>query len=208
MASSIIHIAVANEVNKVITKDRKKLLIGSIAPDVSKLVGENKIKSHFQDADDDIPNLDKFLNKYSDYLNDDFVLGYYIHIYTDYLWFKYFVPDFYNNGIIYKLDGTKANIDHDKMIEYFYNDYTSLNIKLIDEDKLELDIFYEELPAVENIIKEIPMDKINLIVNKTSIIVENSKKEKEYIFDMKIVNKFIDLAIEYILSDLKNKNIY
>ena len=208
MASSIIHVAVANEVNKVIKRDRKKLLIGSIAPDISKQLGRNKIESHFQDTDDDIPNLNKFLNKYSNYLSDDFVLGYYIHIYTDYLWFKYFVPDFYNNGIIYKLDGTKAEIDNKEMLKYFYNDYTSLNIKVIDKYELDLDIFYEELPVFEDIIKEIPMDKIHLIVDKAGIIIENSKEKKEYVFDMEKVYKFISLSVEYLLSDLKEKSIY
>ena len=208
MASSIIHVAVANEINKVIKKDRKKLLIGSIAPDISKHIGRSKIESHFQDTDDDIPNLNKFLNKYSNYLSDDFVLGYYIHIYTDYLWFKYFVPDFYNNGIIYKLDGTKAEIDNKEMLKYFYNDYTSLNIKVIDKYELDLDIFYEELPVFEDIIKEIPMDKIHLIVDKAGIIIENSKEKKEYVFDMEKVYKFISLSVEYLLSDLKEKSIY
>ncbi len=208
MASSIIHIAVANEINKVINRDRKKLLIGSIAPDISKHLGRKKIESHFQDQDDDIPNLNKFLNKYNNYLNDDFVLGYYIHIYTDYIWFKFFLPDFYDNGIIYKLDGTKSEIDEKEMIKYFYNDYTSLNIKLIDKYELDLDIFYEELPLFDDIIKEIPMDKIQLIVDKTGIIIENSKEEKEYVFDMEKIYKFISLCIEYLLSDLKEKNIY
>ena len=97
MASSMIHIAVANEINKVLNKDRTKLLIGTIAPDISKLVGENKVGSHFlEDENTDIPILDKFLDKYKDNLNDDFVLGYYIHLYTDYLWFKYFLPEFYD----------------------------------------------------------------------------------------------------------------
>lgn len=35
MASSVIHIAVANELNKVLKKDKKSILIGSIAPDIS-----------------------------------------------------------------------------------------------------------------------------------------------------------------------------
>ena len=37
MASSIIHVAVANELNKKLNVDRNQLLIGSIAPDISKL---------------------------------------------------------------------------------------------------------------------------------------------------------------------------
>ena len=47
MASSVIHICVANEINKVLKKDNRKLLIGTIAPDISKLIGESKYYSHF-----------------------------------------------------------------------------------------------------------------------------------------------------------------
>ena len=39
MASALIHIAVANEINKKLNKDKSKLLIGSRAPDISKIVG-------------------------------------------------------------------------------------------------------------------------------------------------------------------------
>ncbi len=42
MASSIIHMAVANELNKKLNRDNKSILIGSIAPDIAKLIGEDK----------------------------------------------------------------------------------------------------------------------------------------------------------------------
>ncbi len=204
MASSMIHIAVANEINKVLKRNNKHILIGSIAPDITKHIGMTKKDSHFQDTDEDLPHLDKFLNKYRYNLNDDFVLGYYIHLYTDYLWFKYFEPDFYKNGIIYKLDGTVENIPFEKKRDYFYNDYTNLNIKLIDKYNMDLSIFYEEVPKFKNIIKEIPMDKIDIIINQAGIIIENTKENKAYVFDMEVINKFIHASVEYILSNLKD----
>lgn len=204
MASSIIHIAVANEINKILNRNNKKILIGSISPDIAKLIGMNKKDSHFQDKDDTLPCLDEFLKKYKKDLNDDFVLGYYIHLYTDYLWFKYFEPDFYKNGVIHKLDGTIENIPPEKKMEYFYNDYTNLNIKLIDEYNLDLSIFYEELPTFNNIIKEIPMNKIQIIIDQAGIIIENTKESKSYVFDMDVVNKFIKTSVYYILSNLKD----
>lgn len=204
MASSMIHIAVANEINKILNRNNKKLLIGSIAPDIAKLIGMNKKDSHFQDKDDTLPCLDEFLKKYKKDLNDDFVLGYYIHLYTDYLWFKYFEPDFYKNGVIHKLDGTIENIPPEKKMEYFYNDYTNLNIKLIDEYNLDLSIFYEELPTFNNIIKEIPMNKIQIIIDQAGIIIENTKESKSCVFDMDVVNKFIKTSVDYILSNLKD----
>lgn len=204
MASSMIHIVVANEINKILDRNNKKLLIGSIAPDIAKLIGMNKKDSHFQDKDDTLPCLDEFLKKYKKDLNDDFVLGYYIHLYTDYLWFKYFEPDFYKNGVIHKLDGTIENIPPEKKMEYFYNDYTNLNINLIDEYNLDLSIFYEELPKFNNIIKEIPMNKIQIIIDQAGIIIENTKESKSYVFDMDVVNKFIKTSVDYILSNLKD----
>ena len=85
MASTVIHMAVANEINKVLKRDEGKLLIGSIAPDISKQIGENKLKSHFlESVDNDIPEIDRFIDKYLDNFDDDFVLGYFVHLYTDY----------------------------------------------------------------------------------------------------------------------------
>ena len=111
MASSVIHMAVASEINKVIRRDNDRLLIGSIAPDISKQVGESKVKSHFLDEQgNDIPNMDRFLEKYKSKLDDDFVLGYYIHLYTDYLWFKYFLPEVYKKDCVTKLDGTVVKL--------------------------------------------------------------------------------------------------
>lgn len=107
MASSVIHMAIANEINKKIKRDNNVLVIGSIAPDISKQIGETKLNSHFLDSDDnDVPNIEKFLKKYRNKMTDDFVLGYFIHLYTDYLWFKYFLTEFLCNDYITKLDGT------------------------------------------------------------------------------------------------------
>lgn len=39
-------------------------------------------------------------------------------------------------------------------------------------------IFYEEIPYIPNIISEIPIDRLNLIVDKTGILIEESKKGK------------------------------
>ena len=211
MASSMIHIAIASEINKKIKKDKSKLLIGTIAPDISKLVNETKLYSHFLDSNDsDIPNLDKFLKKYKSKLNDDFVLGYYIHLYTDYLWFKYFIPEIYDESkhFITKLDGTKVNCHGKMAYHYIYNDYTNLNIKLIDEYDLDLKIFYNEIPEFENIIEEIPMDKLNLIVNKAGEIIENSKTYKEFTFNMDNVNRFIKMSVDLIASNLEELGIY
>ncbi len=207
MASSVIHIAIANEINKELKRDRSSILIGSVAPDISKIVGETKKESHFLDSMDNIPNIDRFLKKYQSKLSDDFVLGYFIHLYTDYLWFKYFIPEVYKNDYITKLDGTKIKCSEEMFTEFFYNDYTNLNISLLDEYNLDLKIFYNELPKFNNIIEEIPMDKLNLLMNQISFIIENMKKEKAYVFNIDNIKVFIKTSVELILAKLEELNI-
>ena len=134
MASSIIHICVANEINKSLKRNSRELLIGTIAPDISKLLGESKLYSHFlDDIDNNIPNINKFLIKYKNNLDDDFVLGYYIHLYTDYLWFKYFITKIIDGNYLKELDGTFIKCNNDTFTYYVYNDYSNLNKQLLDK---------------------------------------------------------------------------
>lgn len=208
MASSIIHMAVANEINKVIKRDNDKILIGSIAPDISKTIGQSKMDSHFLDSmEDNIPNINRFLEKYKDKLSDDFVMGYFIHLYTDFFWFKYFVTEIYENEYITKLDGTKIKCIGNMASIYIYNDYTNLNTKLIEEYDLNLQIFYREIPKFNNIIDEIPMEKLNVIVDKASIIIANSKSRKDLIFNINNIKKFVETCVEIILTELKILNL-
>lgn len=205
MASSVIHICVANEINKVLKKDNRKLLIGTIAPDISKLIGESKYYSHFlDDVDNNIPNLDKFLNKYKYYLDDDFVLGYYIHLYTDYLWFKYFIKKVVESNYIKELDGTLVKYTEKSFLYYVYNDYSNLNTQLINKYNFPLKIFYEEIPDIKDIIDEIPMNKLNLIVDKVGVLIEDAKNGKKYLFDIDDIVNFIDDCKTIILKELEN----
>lgn len=203
MASAVIHLCVANEINKKIKKDSSKILIGSIAPDIAKYINEHKMKSHFQDENNDTPNLKLFLNKYSNYLNDDFVLGYYIHLYTDYLWFKFFMPKYIDNSYIYTFDNEKIKITEEEKTNYLYKDYSNLNIKLIEDYNLTLDIFYNDIPNIDNIIEEIPMDKLNIIVDEMGKIIKNSKIDKTNIIGVREVSVFIDFAVLIIYNEVK-----
>ncbi len=207
MASAVIHLAVANEINKTLNRNKSKLLIGSIAPDISKFIGEDKTVSHFiKEKDSNIPDIERFLKKYKNNLSDDFVMGYFIHLYTDYLWFKYFVTEIYKETIITKLDGTVIKYDEDMLTFYIYNDYTDLNIKLLDKYDMDLKIFYNSLPELNDIIKEIPMKKMQIIVDQMGIIIKNSKEKKNYVFNVKNVETFIKTSTELILSKINEIN--
>ena len=204
MASSLIHIAVANEINKKINRDSSKLLIGTISPDISKLVGIHKYITHFASEETpSIPNLDSFLNKYKNNLNDDFVLGYYIHLYVDYLWFKYFITEINDKDMIKTLDGKTIKCSKEEILNYIYNDYTNLNARLIDEYDLDLKIFYNDIPELNNIIEEIPMDKIKLIVDEAGLIIKNTTVKKNMVFNVENVKEFISLCVDIISSEIE-----
>jgi hypothetical protein len=51
------------------------------------------------------------------------------------------------------------------------------------------------------------MDKINLIVEKMGIIIENSKKEKNYVFDINSVVDFITSSTDEIYRYLIENNL-
>lgn len=207
MASAVIHIAVAKEINKDLKMNEKELFLGTIAPDISKQLGESKVKSHFLLNDKtDLPILDKFLDKYKNNLNNPFIMGYYIHLFTDYLWFKYFIPEITNSSDYIKvLRGNKIKCTKEEIEKLIYNDYTNLNISLIEEYDLDLSLFYEDIEIPNIKFDEIPLDKLQVIVNQMGIIIENSKKEYTYSFNIDNVKQFIELCKKIISNDIETR---
>lgn len=92
-------------------------------------------------------------------------------------------------------------------LKYIYNDYTNLNVCLIDNYNLNLDIFYNAIPKLNNIIEEIPMEKINLVIEKCGIVISNSKETKSFVIDMDSIKQFIKISTELILANLQELNV-
>lgn len=207
MASAIIHICVAKKANEILKRNEKEFFLGSIAPDISKLVNESKGKSHFLTGiGRDIPQLDKFLEKYKDSLKDnDFNLGYYCHLFADAMWFGLFFNSYCNdemNEILYE-NGEKKKLDYETIIKLLYNDYTNLNIKMIDEYNLDLSLFYEDCPEINSEITEIPIDKLQVVIDKMGVIIENSHERKNIIFDNESICRYVDKTAEDFINNLK-----
>lgn len=196
MASYIIHMAVAKEINKVLKRNEAKLLIGSIAPDISKCLNQSKIKSHFIDNKYDLPNIDKFLSIYKNKLNDDFVMGYYIHLYTDLLWFSHFLPEKINNNKMIQ------NLDDDWRLMCVYNDYTSLNIPIIKKFNLDLDLLYKEnIYDIPKIIDGFPYNELDKLFDNAIKIIKSNNTEP-ILFDIDDINEFIDTCVNIITKTL------
>lgn len=206
MASAIIHLAVAKVLEPYLNiKNRKDYYLGSIAPDIAKQIGRTKQGSHFlYDEKEDVPNIKMFTNKYKEFYKKDFDLGYYIHLFTDKLWFDKFLSTLVQSNSIRLIDGTIVNIPPEELQQLIYSDYTNLNIKVIEEYNMDLSLFYEEFQIPNTEITEIPIEKLNILIDKMGIIIENSKQEKNYLFDIYLIKEFIEEAKTRILQEIKD----
>lgn len=206
MASAIIHLAVVKELEKYLNiKNKYNYYLGSIAPDISKQIGRTKKESHFlYNTEENVPNIKMFTKKYKYFFKNEFDLGYFIHLYTDKIWFEEFMSKKTYRDSIKLLDGTIINIKADEISNLIYQDYTNLNIQVIDKYNLDLSLFYEDFYKPHSCIDEIPIDKLNILIDKMGIIIENSKINKNYIFDLTKVDNFISNSVERIIKELKN----
>lgn len=202
MASAIIHLCVAKKVGQIIGRNDYQLMLGSIAPDIAKIIGQHKNVMHFITAKDDIPDIKYFLSKYQKSLNNSFELGYFIHLYTDKLWFKYFINQLVASDAIKLKDGTVLSTTYDFLCELIYNDYTNINIDLIDRYQLNLSLFYNDLKMFTTSIEEYPVKETPKLIDKMGIIIANSKSDNTYVLDLKQIENFIEFATKKIIDKL------
>lgn len=157
-------------------------------------------------CEDDIPDIKEFLDKYINDLDNSFTLGYFIHLYTDKLFYRDYLPLFVQDDIITSivrcLDGNVVELSKEDRIRLFYNDYTNLNTLIIDEYKLNLDLFYNDFVEPKTNIIEIPVGKLNLLIENAGIIIKNLSKEKNYVINISQVKSFIDDCVEEIYTRL------
>lgn len=204
MASAVIHLAVAKELEKYLKIENKKdYNLGAIAPDIAQQLKIEKTKSHFiYNTKSDIPNIKLFKEKYKNFMSNSFELGYFTHLYTDKLWFDGFIDSLTYSNSIKLLDGTIIHVPQKEIKELIYNDYTNLNTIIINKYNIDLSLFYEEYQKPNTSIEEVPIDKLNILIDKMGVIIENSKLEKSYIFDITLIDNFINTCVEKIIKEL------
>lgn len=145
------HIEVAKRLNKKLKFKNEKLeefMIGNLLADINNgfvVKGISTIYNHKHTHYEDNGGITyiNFYNQYKDRLNEPIVLGYYVHLYTDYLW---------NNDFYTRLG---------KNIKFC--EYTSEELKKIKHDDFKL---YNN-KYIDNIIN---IENVNNIVNKSRSI--------------------------------------
>lgn len=205
MASSVIHICVAKKINETLKVNEKQLYLGSIAPDISKFIGEPREKTHFiTELNSYSPNVSLFLEKYKSYLDDPFVLGYFVHLYTDEIWFNEFIPNRFQDTKIKLLDGTLLEVTEEQWTNLMYSDYNNVASQLFDYYQPNLSIFYDDFERPNDIIEELQVDKLPIFIEKSGQFIMESKEDKTYIFDVKDIINFVNECNDKILKLLQN----
>lgn len=150
MAGYVIHLAIGEEYirkYKDDIKEKQEFLKGIVAPDRT---DDNK-KAHYGEKDS-IESLKNFLTKNEDKLNKDYIKGYFLHLFTDYIFYgKYFSRGHYyedydrTNKVIIE----KYNVKVPKELEEFAG--------FVDEEPkhLKYQLIYEIIDlSIKNSIQE------------------------------------------------------
>lgn len=207
MASALIHLAVAKKVSESINIDNEKhYMLGSISPDIAKMVGLTRKVSHFIPDDGDTPHIDLFLNKYKEYLNNDYELGYFVHLLTDVLWFDEFLPNFVKDGCLVSRTGELLKFDDDELLSILYDDYTNLNPEVLSYYNLDLSLFYEKFLFPENHIEEVPSKYFQDVIDILGGIC-TKECTTNYVLQFDKVSHFIEYATVYVIDQLHKLNI-
>lgn len=249
MPSFAIHTICGNELLKdlnISENERKSFIIGNIIPDVSRVPGfrfkdniekrksvqDRKKTTHFRTNDSVVlayPDLDLFLKKYSGVVRSNIsCFGYFFHLYTDYYYFKKFLPKiltFYDKDMkkannkeeVYyvKINKTGEIVKYKKLFsketeEGIYRDYSISNQYLI--NKYGLDIDYNDLfEFIDQVGFSIEIEETKSIYAYYAVL-----KMKKYLKDEKIkdtkLNVFtsedLDTLIEKIIKSFKKNYGY
>lgn len=188
MSSLKMHIAISKKVKEEL-KYSDLFIVGSILPDIIKLILKERTSSHFEI--NETIDLDKYLLT-QDNLKNELVLGYYAHLIEDKIWFESYVNKKYT-----KL----KNFSHNNL----YKDYAFIDNLMY--KKLDIDTQSITKILLENIDK-IDLKSINLMncINDNLINNENVKEKikevwkdyeyenKNYFYTIEDAEKYYDLA--------------
>ena len=205
MASTITHLAVAKKVLEQVEVDNQRdYFLGAVAPDISKQIGQNREISHFLfNNQDDAPNINLFVKRYPLFKYNSFDLGYFTHLYTDKVWNETFLPTFTKENKIKLLTGETVEATKEEVQNMIYSDYNSLNSEIIDEYQLDLSLFYEEYVPPKTNMKEVPIENLDILLNKIGIIIENAKADNIYAIDFGSIKEFINRCADEIIKEIK-----
>lgn len=248
MPSFLIHSIIGNKLSEKLNFDKKDsndFIVGNLLPDIQRFhkedqendieyryrVQRGKILTHFRSNIDDAlqyPDLGLFLNKYGDLIKKDkIVFGYFFHLYTDYYYFKYFLPKyvcFYDkdnketskikNNYYAKIKKSNSILNTSDFWNYkdlrsIYKEYFRISKYLLENYDIEIDELknYIRQNKITNRVLEVnDYDLIESLNGLCDLIkdVKEAKKEELLIFDFKEILVFLEDVIATFLKDYES----
>lgn len=225
MPSWIVHLATASEVIKKINiENENSFLIGNLIPDAERHVIKDFSVyvpynvSHYSEIQiidgkkEELPNIEKFINNYKNYLNNPMVLGYLTHILTDYYWNKttyirYTIRDNQGNCIGVKLNnGNEIKCGIKERSEIKHKDFDIFKNSIIEKENYTIPKYEDKLLQDLKVIKEIPFneDDINKIIKYLNKEDCNKKLDQYNLFTQKQISNDYKNSIKFVIEFLKN----
>lgn len=200
MGSRIMHFIISNQITERFPiTDKQSFLLGGIAPDAVSPKG----LSHFYEGEHHnftrkIAH-ERFYNKYSSEIYQDYILGYYTHLIADDLW----LMGFY-------LPWLKNRMENDENIfTRYHHDFRLLNGKLLDYYGMgsnNLDVMVESNSIVD--MEEVKAKDVRGLLSFVSADMDYSQKdldEKLTVFTLEQIIGYIETAVEKGIFHLKLK---
>lgn len=205
--------AIVKKVNVTLDRDLDKLMLGTMLPNLTKY--EHNL-SHFRTDKSVICDINAFYNKYAAFMNDDVVLGYFMHLLID-----NFFKDFMNREILtfdddgnvtgYIFNGVKkqSNLENVKklvkqdyqlygiylmnndLIDRYSSDECVKDVKVLDECKVDSDILYDTI--IEH--------NLDIEKNKKKKFINRFKQYK--VLPREMYEDLINKCVDYICSIVK-----
>ena len=192
MASSIVHLAVTNELaKKVAFTDTNRLKFGAVVVDAGVGGNDNGI-AHLKIKVDGkrTYDFDRFRNMFGErMLTDDLYMGYYLHLVQDILYRHYVYDRYHWNPTI------PGNV------ERLHKDYAVVNKYIIEKYGLKNDIIVPEGFENEELTGISSYDTQELIKNLEEFF-KPVEDEPLYFFTKEMTDEFIGEALEFCIDEV------
>lgn len=194
MASRVLHLAVAEElIKKISIKDINRFRLGCILPDAyhpafSK--SDSHLKIFVCGKSKKTYDLDGYLLKFGDKMDDELYLGYYLHL----------IQDLIFRGIIY--DKYKWNPQIPGNVERLHHDYCLINAYAIKKYGLKNNVKSISKLESEKIYSIYPFE-IESFLNDMALDYCDKPEGESFFFTVQMADEFVATAVKNCMEELK-----